>query len=282
MRQRAVPGGALRRKGPAREPLEGGVVGRHEARARPHLDREIAQREPALDVEPPRRLPGKFDRVAAAARDPDLGDDAEREILRGHLRPQPAVGPHPHAPGTPERQHLGGEHVLELGGAAPEGEHAEAADRAGVAVRHRVGGARQHHAELGRHHVRDALLRIAEIEQPDAMARAAGPGRAQERRAFRIGGVVAAGLARDGVVLRRKGEIGPPHRPLLLVELRQGVRRMEIMQDVAIDIDEVAPVCSPRHQVGSPDLVEQGFGHEADSACAAHPSRRGAARRSSG
>ena len=62
---------------------------------------------------------------------------------------------------------------VELGGAAAEGERAEPADGAGMAVGHRMGRARQHHAELGRHHVRDALLGIAEVEDADAVLAAA-------------------------------------------------------------------------------------------------------------
>ena len=72
-------------------------------------------------------------------------------------------------------------------GAAAEGERAEPADRAGMAVGHRMGGAGQHHAELGRHHMGDALLRIVDVEQPDAVAGAAVPHGLQERRALRIG-----------------------------------------------------------------------------------------------
>ena len=107
---------------------------------------------------------------------------------------------------------------VELGGAAAEGERAEPADRAGMAVGHRVGRARQHHAELRRHHVRDALLRIVDVEQPDAVLAAAFAHRPQERRARRIGVVVAAGLGGDGVVLHREGQIGPAHRPALLLQ----------------------------------------------------------------
>ena len=102
------------------------------------------------------------------------------------------------------------------------------------------------------------------------------PARVARRNGAPSGLVVSSrpGLLAMRVVLRREGEVGPPHRPLLLLELRQRVRRVQIMHDVAIDIDEVAPVGAPRHQVGLPDLVEQGLGHEADSACTAYPSRR--------
>jgi hypothetical protein len=100
----------------------------------------------------------------------------------------------------------------------------------------------------------------------DIVAGCAGPGRAQERRALRIGGVVAAGPARDGVILGREGEIGPPHRALLLVELLQRMRRVQVVHHVAVDIDEVAAVDAAGHEMGLPDLVEQSSGHVSPAA----------------
>ena len=64
------------------------------------------------------------------------------------------------------------QNVGKLARAATEGERAEPAHGAGMAVGNRVGGAGQHDADLGRHHVANALLRIVDIEQPDAVAAA--------------------------------------------------------------------------------------------------------------
>ena len=178
------------------------------------------------------------------------------------MRREPAFERDPHALGPLERHHLGGEDVRELGRAATEGERAEAADGAGVAVGHRVGRARQHHAELRRDHVRDALLGIVDVEKLDAVAAAALAHRLEKGRARRVGGVVAAGLGGDGVVLHREGEVRPAHRPMLLLQLLEGVRRVQLVQHVAVDIDELAAVGAARDQMGIPDLVEQGFGHD--------------------
>jgi hypothetical protein len=151
--------------------------------------------------------------------------------------------------------------VGKFGGAAAERERAEAADGGGVAVRHRVGGARQHHAELGRDHVRDTLLGIAEVEDADAVLLAARPHGAQEGGAVRIGLVVAARLGGDGVVLHREGEVGAAHRAVLLLQRLKGVRGVQLVQHVAVDIDQLAAVDALGHQVGVPDFLEQGFGH---------------------
>ena len=74
--------------------------------------------------------------------------------------------------------------------------------------------------------------------------------------------VVAAGLGGDGVVLHREGEVGPAHRAVLLLELLEGMRRVQLMQHVAVDIDQLAAVDAPRHQMGVPDFFEQGLGHD--------------------
>ena len=139
--------------------------------------------------------------------------------------------------GRLQRHHLRREDVRELGGAAAEGERAEAADRAGMAVGNGVGRARQHHAELRRDHVGDALLGVVDVEKPDAVAAAALAHRLEKRRARRIGAVVAAGPGGDGVILHREGEIRPAHRPLLLLQLLEGVGRVQLVQHVPVDID---------------------------------------------
>ncbi len=80
--------------------------------------------------------------------------------------------------------------------------------------------------------------------------------RPQERRAFRVRGVVAAGLGRDGVILHREGQIGAANAAIGLGELLEGVRSMQLMEHVPVDVDEVAPVGAAGDEVRIPDLVE--------------------------
>ena len=101
--------------------------------------------------------------------------------------------------------------MFELARAAAKPQRAEAADRAGVRIRHRMRGARQHEAEFRRDHMADALLGIVEIEKPDAVLAAALAHRALELRAIGIGRLVASGLRRDRMILHREGEIGAAH-----------------------------------------------------------------------
>ena len=219
--------------------------------------------KPALDGEAADGFARELDRKAATAGDADLRDDAQRHVLGADMDPKPPLDPHPHAFWLLQRNHLGGEHVFQLRGAAAERQRAEAPDRAGVAVRHRMSCARQHHAELRRHHMGDAVVGIAEVEHADAMPPAAVAGGAQESGAVRIGVVGAIGLGGHHVIECRECQVRPPHAATGLGQLAERVRRMQVMQHMAVDIDEVAPIGAPRHQVGIPDFIEQRLRHRA-------------------
>src|SRR5215469_5568505 len=146
--------------------------------------------------------------------------------------------------------------MRELAGAAAERERTDAADRAGVTVRHRVGGAGQHDAELGRNNVGYALFRIVDVEQPDAVAAAALAHRLDEGGSGRVGVVVATRFGCHRMILHRKGEVGAAYRPALLSQLREGVMSVQLVQDMAIDIDEIAAIGALRDAMKIPYFVE--------------------------
>ena len=85
--------------------------------------------------------------------------------------------------------------------------------------------------------------------------------RPQERGAGRIGVVIAAGLGGDGVVLHGEGQIGPVDRPALLLQRRKGMMRVQFVQHVTVDIEQVAAVGALPDQVRIPDFVEQSARH---------------------
>ncbi len=68
-------------------------------------------------------------------------------------------------PGPGLHQHLRGQHMLALGRADAPGQHAQAAQRTGVAIRADDGQARQRDAQLRRNHMRNALPRILDIDE---------------------------------------------------------------------------------------------------------------------
>ena len=64
------------------------------------------------------------------------------------------------------------------------------------------------------------------------------------------------------MVLHGEGQVRPAHVPVLLLQLFEGVGSVQFVQHVAVDIDQVAAIGAPRHQMGLPNLVEQGLGHD--------------------
>jgi len=77
------------------------------------------------------------------------------------------------------------------------------------------------------------------------------------------------GAVGDGVILHGEGEIGPPHRPVGLGELFERMGTVQLMQHVPVDIDEIAAIGAARHEMGIPDLVEQGLRHGGFQRCGA-------------
>ena len=207
---------------------------------------------------------GIFHGVAAGAGDAEFGDQPQGDILGIDVGAEPAVEPHPHALRPLERHHLRGEDVREFAGAAAERQRADAADRAGVTVGHRVRRARQHDAEFRRHDVADALFGIVDIEQPYAVVAAALAHRLDKSGSGWIGAVVAAGFCGHRMILHRKGQVGPVHRPVLALQLRERVVRMQFVKDVAVDIDEIAAVAALADAMKLPDFFEQGARHGVD------------------
>jgi hypothetical protein len=151
--------------------------------------------------------------------------------------------------------------MRKLTGAAAESQRADAADRAGVTIGHRVRRARQHNAEFRRHDVRNALFGIVDVEQPDAVLAATIAHRPNEGGSRWVGGVVAAGFCGNGMILHRESQIGPVHCSLLALQLRESMVRVQLMQHVAVDIDQIASVTALSDAMKVPDFVEQGARH---------------------
>src|SRR5581483_10338037 len=85
--------------------------------------------------------------------------------------------------------------------------------------------------------------------------------RAQECGAGRIAVVVAAGLGGDGVILHREGQVGAAHRPALLFQVGKTMMRMQFVEHMPVDVEQIAPVGALPGQMRVPDLVEQSMRH---------------------
>ena len=178
--------------------------------------------------------------------------------LARHARRQLAVAADAHAPGLLLAQRLRGQRVGALRRADAEGQRAEAAVGAGVAVAADHGEAGQHEPELGPHHVHDALARLAQIEQPHAGRRA--PPRSADHSSPPSGKVVPSRPGRletawSGVAKTSSGSCTV--RPRAASSAKAGGRR-QVVEQMAVDVQQHPAVAQLAHHVRVPELVEQG------------------------
>ena len=235
---RLIPKRALRRLRPILQIGVGLVVGRDHAGARAAFDRHVADRHPPFHGQRFDRRSAIFDHVAGAARRADLADDGENDVLGGDAGRKLAVDLDPHVLGLGLDQRLGGQHMLDLGGADAVGERAEGAVGRGVAVAADDRRARQGEALLGPDDVDDALPRIELVVIFDAeLARVLGE-LLDLLAALRIGDAGAAVRRLDVVVddgerLFRRAHFASAHAQAL-----EGLRARHLMDKVAVDVDE--------------------------------------------
>ena len=125
---------ALRHLRPSAHILEGRVVGGDHACARAAFDGHVAYGHPAFHRHGANHLTGVFDCMACRARNANLADDAEYDILRRNAQRQLAVDADFHRLGLELAQRLSGKHMLHFRCANAHSERAECAVRRGVAV----------------------------------------------------------------------------------------------------------------------------------------------------
>jgi hypothetical protein len=58
------------------------------------------------------------------------------------------------------------------------------------------------------------------------------------------------------VIHRRERQVGPPDRALLLLQLLEGVRRVQFMQHMPVDVEQLATVGASADQMIVPDFLE--------------------------
>ena len=163
-----------------------------------------------------------------------------------------------HRLGLALHEALGGQHVLDLGGADAEGQRAEGAVGGGVRVAADDRHARLGDAELGPDHVDDALLVGAEAVERDAELRAVGSSvstclRLSSSLMSRATGVPSVGVLWSAVASVRSG--------------RRTVRPARRRPSKACGLVTSWTRCRSMNSrpgsdlVGLPELVEQRLGH---------------------
>ena len=165
----------------------------------------------------------------------------------------------------PQRQRLGGEHVLDLRGADAHRQRAEGAVGGGVAV-----AADDRHARLGQPELRaddvhDALLDVAHRVQPDAEFGAVAPQRLDLGARDRVGDRLVDVDRRHVVVLGGDREVGSAHRAAGQPQSVEGLRAGDLVDEVQIDVDQIgftrgALAGAGDHHVVGPNLLCHGAG----------------------
>ena len=261
---RGVPVGSLGGLGLVGEVVEGGLVGCDEAGLGAPLDRHVADRHPALHGELLDGLAAVLHDVALAAAGAGVRDQGEHQVLGGDAVRQAAVDGDGHRLGPGLRQGLGGEHVLDLGGADAERDRAEGTVGRGVGVAAHDRHARLGQPELGADDVDDALLDVAERVEAYAEVGAVLAQRLDLRARDRIGDRLVPVDRRDVVVLGREGEVGSTYGAVGETESVEGLRRRHLVEEVEVDVEEVGLPRRAADDVLVPDLLGQGLAHDTD------------------
>ena len=196
---------------------------------------------------------GIFDGIAGAAGGADMPDQREDQVLGGDAERQLALERHAHGFRPALDQGLRRQHMRKLARADAEGERAEAAMRAGVAVAADDQAAGQAQAEFRTDDMDDALAGLVDIEHLDAAGRRFRPQRRQQLLPDldRAGAPVRG---RNRMVGRRKGQLGIVDREAAALEIEQPARAAEIMQQMAIDMEQIGILAQSRDDMLVPDL----------------------------
>src|SRR5258705_293586 len=139
------------------------------------LDRKIADGKPPFDREVANGAAGIFHGVTSPARGADVTDQREDEILGGHAEWQPALEHHAHCFWPALDDGLCCQHMRQLARPDTEGQRAQPAMRAGVAVAADDQATGKAEAKFGSDDMDNALPGLVDIEHLDASGRRLGP-----------------------------------------------------------------------------------------------------------
>ena len=255
---RLLPLLALGREGAVLQVFDGGLVHADHPRARARLDRHVADRHAAFHRQRTDGAAAELHRVAGAAGSADPADDGEHDVLGGDAAAELTVDPDQHGLRLLLQQALGGEHVLDLGGADAVRQTAEGTVRGGVRIAADNGHAGQRGAVLRTDDMHDALARILErevgqradladvgVERLDLLARH----RILDAQVPVVGRRVVVGGGDDGADAPRlaPGELEP----------LEGLRAGHFMHQVPIDVDQRRAVGLLVDDVTGPELFVQ-------------------------
>ncbi len=182
-----------------------------------------------------------------------MADQRQDQVLGGDAGGQPALELHPHGFGPALDQRLRRQHMGQLARTDAEGQRAEPAMRAGMAVAAHDHATGQAEAEFRPDDMDDALAGLVDIEHLDA----AGGGFDPQRRQQLLPDLDRAGAAmrgRDRMVRGRESQFGVMNPEVAALEVEQAARAAEIVQQMAIDMEQIGVVADMGDDMLVPDL----------------------------
>jgi len=220
------------------------------------LDRKIADGKPPFDREVANGAAGIFHGVTSPARGADVTDQREDEILGGHAEWQPALEHHAHCFWPALDDGLCCQHMRQLARPDTEGQRAQPAMRAGVAVAADDQATGKAEAKLGSDDMDNALPGLVDIEHLDASGRRLGP-QAREQFLSYLARAGPTARRRDGVSGVAKVSSGLWTARLRLLKIQEAARTAEIVQQMTIDMEEIGIITDMRDDVLVPDFGQQ-------------------------
>ncbi len=253
-----VPGLAFRRARLVLDIGERGLVGCDQAGAGAAFDRHVADRHAPFHRQRADRLAGIFDDMTGAAGRADLADNGQNDVLGGDAVGQLPVDAHQHVLGLVLDQRLGGEHVLDLGGADAVRQRAEGAVGRGVTVAAHDRHAGQGETLFGADDVDDALAQIDLVVIIDAEIGGVLGQRLDLDAAFRIGDAVRAVGGRHVVIDDGERLFGMADLATGQSQALEGLRAGHLVNQMAVDIEKAGTVVLTVDQVVVEDFVVEG------------------------
>ena len=137
-----------------------------------------------------------------------------------------------------------------------EGQRAQPAMGAGMAVAAHDQAPGKAKAKFGSDDVDDALTGLVDVEHPDAASGGFGP-QAGQQFLSDLAGAGPAARRRDRMVRRRKRQFRIMDRKTPTLEVEQAARAAEIMQQMTIDVQKIGIIADMGNDVLVPDFGQQ-------------------------
>ena len=196
--------------------------------------------------------------MAGAAGGADVADDGEDQVLGPDALAQRPLDLELERLGAALDQGLRRHHVLHLGGADADGEGAEGAVGGGMGIAANDGHAGLGHALFGADDVDDALADVVHAPVFETEFATVPLQRLDLDAGYLLGDAGGAVAGRHVVVGHRDDGFGPAHRAAGVAQPFEGLGAGYLMDQVAVDVDELGAVVLGIDDMALPNLVEQG------------------------